>query len=106
MSRARRVFASPRRGDFTNKQTVLIVNPEMRENETSSILLLRTLCRRCSQSETFAQEFVVRQAWSVSDDTPGPLEVLPRHAAVDSNATHPLISLIVPVWNDDELVVD
>jgi hypothetical protein len=32
--------------------------------------------------------------------------VLPRLAAGDSHATRPLISLIVPVWNDDELVVD
>ena len=33
-------------------------------------------------------------------------ELLPRLAAIDSPATRPLISLIVPVWNDDELVVD
>jgi len=32
--------------------------------------------------------------------------MLPRLAAGDSPATRPLISLIVPVWNDDELVVD
>src|ERR1700748_21201 len=32
MSRARRVFASPRNGDFTNKQTVFIVEAEMPEN--------------------------------------------------------------------------
>src|SRR5438552_2068493 len=33
-------------------------------------------------------------------------EILPRFAARDSGVTRPLISLIVPVWNDDELVVD
>ena len=32
--------------------------------------------------------------------------MLPRLAAGDSNVTRPLISLIVPSWNDDELVVD
>jgi rSAM/selenodomain-associated transferase 2 len=42
----------------------------------------------------------------VSDDAPGAIAVLPRLAAIDSHATHPLITLIVPVWNDDELVVD
>jgi hypothetical protein len=42
----------------------------------------------------------------VSDYAPGATEVLPRLAAGDSHATRPLISLIVPVWNDDELVVD
>ena len=42
----------------------------------------------------------------MSDHTPGATEVLPRLAAGDSHATRPLISLIVPVWNDDELVVD
>ena len=33
-------------------------------------------------------------------------EVLPGLAAGDNHLTGPLISLIVPVWNDDELVVD
>ena len=42
----------------------------------------------------------------MSDYAPGAKEVLPRPAAGDSHATRPLISLIVPVWNDDELVVD
>ena len=42
----------------------------------------------------------------MSDYAPGAIEVLPRPAAVDRHATHPLISLIVPVWNDDQLVVD
>jgi rSAM/selenodomain-associated transferase 2 len=42
----------------------------------------------------------------VSDYARGGIEALTRRAAVDSNATHPSISLIVPVWNDDELVVD
>jgi len=32
--------------------------------------------------------------------------LLPRLAAADSDATRPLISLIVPVWNDDDLVAD
>ena len=32
--------------------------------------------------------------------------MLPRLAAGDSPATRPLISLIVPAWNDDELVAD
>jgi hypothetical protein len=35
----------------------------------------------------------------VSDYAPGAIEVLPRLAAVDSHATYPLISSIVPVWN-------
>jgi rSAM/selenodomain-associated transferase 2 len=60
----------------------------------------------CTQSDLFAQEFVVWQALTVSDYAPGATEVLPRLAAGDSHATCPLISLIVPVWNDDELVVD
>jgi rSAM/selenodomain-associated transferase 2 len=42
----------------------------------------------------------------VSDDAPCPTEVLPRPETGDSQVTRPLISLIVPVWNDDELVVD
>jgi rSAM/selenodomain-associated transferase 2 len=43
----------------------------------------------------------------VSDYAPDATEVLPRLVeAGDSHATRPLISLIVPVWNDDELVVD
>jgi len=42
----------------------------------------------------------------VSDYAPGAKEVLPRFAAGDIHPTRPLISLIVPVWNDDELVVD
>jgi hypothetical protein len=42
----------------------------------------------------------------VSDYAPGATEVLPRLEAGDSHATRPLISLIIPVWNDDELVVD
>jgi rSAM/selenodomain-associated transferase 2 len=42
----------------------------------------------------------------VSDYAPRATEVLPRLAARDSNVTRPLISLIVPSWNDDELVVD
>lgn len=42
----------------------------------------------------------------MSDYTPGATELSPRLAASDSHATRPLISLIVPVWNDDELVVD
>jgi rSAM/selenodomain-associated transferase 2 len=42
----------------------------------------------------------------VSDYATGATEVLPRLEAGDSHATRPLISLIVPVWNDDELVVD
>jgi rSAM/selenodomain-associated transferase 2 len=42
----------------------------------------------------------------VSDYASSATEVLPRLAAGDSHATRPLISLIVPVWNDDELVVD
>jgi hypothetical protein len=33
-------------------------------------------------------------------------EVLPRTAKGEGNLTGPLISLIVPVWNDDKLVVD
>jgi uncharacterized protein len=53
----------------------------------------------------FAQEFNVRQAYIVSNYAPGAKEVLPRLAG-ESNPTRPLISLIVPVWNDDELVVD
>ena len=32
--------------------------------------------------------------------------MLPRLEPGDCHATRPLISLIVPVWNDDELVVD
>jgi rSAM/selenodomain-associated transferase 2 len=42
----------------------------------------------------------------VSDYGPGATDVLPRLEAGDSHATRPLISLIVPVWNDDELIVD
>ena len=42
----------------------------------------------------------------MSDYALGATEVLPRLEAGDSHATRPLISLIVPVWNDDELVVD
>ena len=42
----------------------------------------------------------------MSDYAPGAKEVLPRFAAGDIHPTRPLISLIVPVWNDDELVVD
>jgi rSAM/selenodomain-associated transferase 2 len=42
----------------------------------------------------------------VPDHALGAIEVLPLLAAFDSQATRPLISLIVPVWNDDELVVD
>jgi uncharacterized protein len=42
----------------------------------------------------------------VSDYATSAAEVSPRLARVDSHATRPLISLIVPVWNDDELVVD
>jgi rSAM/selenodomain-associated transferase 2 len=37
--------------------------------------------------------------------TLGATEVLPRLGAHDGHATRPLISLIVPVWNDDELAV-
>jgi rSAM/selenodomain-associated transferase 2 len=42
----------------------------------------------------------------VSDRVRRSRELLPRLAAGDSPAARPLISLIVPVWNDDELVVD
>jgi glycosyltransferase involved in cell wall biosynthesis len=42
----------------------------------------------------------------VSDDTPCATEVWPRPETGDSQVTRPLISLIVPVWNDDNLVVD
>jgi rSAM/selenodomain-associated transferase 2 len=42
----------------------------------------------------------------VSDYAPGAKEVLPRLSAGDIPPTRPLISLIVPVWNDDELIVD
>jgi rSAM/selenodomain-associated transferase 2 len=42
----------------------------------------------------------------VSDYAPGATRVLPRIAAGDGQTNRPLISLIVPVWNDDELVVD
>ena len=42
----------------------------------------------------------------MSDYAPGAKEVLPNFAAGDSHTMRPLISLIVPVWNDDELVVD
>ena len=41
----------------------------------------------------------------MSNYAPGAKKVLPRLAG-ESNPTRPLISLIVPVWNDDELVVD
>ena len=42
----------------------------------------------------------------MSGDTPCATEVLPRPETGDSQVTRPLISLIVPVWNDDQLVVD
>ena len=42
----------------------------------------------------------------MSDDTPCATQALPRPETGDSQVTRPLISLIVPVWNDDELVVD
>ena len=42
----------------------------------------------------------------MSDDAPCATEVLPGPETGDSQVTRPLISLIVPVWNDDELVVD
>jgi hypothetical protein len=42
----------------------------------------------------------------VADYAPGATEAWPRLTAGDSHAMRPLISLTVPVWNDDELVVD
>jgi hypothetical protein len=42
----------------------------------------------------------------VSDRARYATEVLTRSTAGESDATGPLISLIVPVWKDDELVVD
>ena len=42
----------------------------------------------------------------MADYAPGATEAWPRLTAGDSHAMRPLISLTVPVWNDDELVVD
>jgi uncharacterized protein len=54
----------------------------------------------------FAPKFNVRQAYGVSDRARCAAEVLPRPAAKDRYLTQPLISLIVPVWNDDDLLGD
>jgi uncharacterized protein len=54
----------------------------------------------------FAQKFNGWQGYSVSDRARCATEVLPRLDVGDGPVTRPLISLIVPVWNDQELVVD
>jgi hypothetical protein len=46
------------------------------------------------------------QGYRMSERARSPSEVLPSLAAAGSHATRPVISLIVPVWNDDDLVVD
>jgi rSAM/selenodomain-associated transferase 2 len=74
--------------------------------EMFSILFPLAVVPAPARKLIIAPEFIVRQAQGVSDYAPGATEVLPRLAAGDSQVTRPLISLIVPVWNDDELVVD
>jgi hypothetical protein len=54
----------------------------------------------------FAQQSKIRQARKVFDRSRCATEVSPRTAAGDSDRTRPLISLIVPLWKDDELVID
>jgi glycosyltransferase involved in cell wall biosynthesis len=66
----------------------------------------RRLSPRSLAFRLFAPGFDLRQANRVSEHARSTLEVLPKTAAEDGGETRPLISLIVPVWNDDERVVE
>jgi glycosyltransferase involved in cell wall biosynthesis len=74
--------------------------------DVARFLLFVSVVTAVSSLSLIALRFDVRQADSVSDHARCALELTPRIAEPGNQLARPLISLIVPVWNDEERVVN